>query len=67
MIADLLCRSPVVINIGMRAFAESVAAQGAEVVHIECPRSGVRSGSDVRHGSAPAAHRVRVRRWRAAR
>ncbi len=32
---EMLHSKPVVINIGVRAFAESLQEQGAEVVHVE--------------------------------
>ncbi len=32
---EMLQSKPVVINIGVRAFAESLQEQGAEVVHVE--------------------------------
>lgn len=34
MIADLLREGPVVANVGIEEFAESVAAQDAQVVHV---------------------------------
>jgi hypothetical protein len=32
---DLLQNGPVIVNIGVREFAESVQAQDAEVIHVE--------------------------------
>ena len=39
---DLLQNGPVIINIGVREFAESVQAQEAEVIHVDWtpPASG---------------------------
>lgn len=35
MIADLLRDGPVVVNVGIREFAESLAAQDVPVVHVD--------------------------------
>jgi hypothetical protein len=32
---ELLQKGPVVVNVGVRAFAEAVDEQGAQVVHVE--------------------------------
>jgi len=34
-VSELLDHGPVVINLGVRDFAESLEAQGVEVVHVE--------------------------------
>ncbi len=34
-IRDLLDRPPVVINLGLRIFSESLEAQGVDVVHVD--------------------------------
>jgi hypothetical protein len=34
-VAELLSRPPVVVNVGLREFADSLAAQDVAVVHVE--------------------------------
>ena len=34
-IAELLANGPVAVNLGLHEFAETVAAQGADVIHVD--------------------------------